>query len=307
MRRTFLFFALSCAFLLFVPFDTFGQTSGGGGSNSGGGNSGDNSGRGTGGSSSTGGGSGPGDLGASMEGSNFQTGFDGIDSDTSANGSFIGRGDGSAFIGRDVGTSATGARGIPGRTTTRSSTRRSSSRSGASRTGSSRSSYGGSSVAGVSSSGRTVSRPGASFDTNENEEFSLEYETGMASAFQSRIARFSTLSRHPVPVSAALAPHVEGWSATLSGTVKTPGERLVMEQLALLEPGVQEVRNDILVHSELAQPKVDTPRTGPPRTGSTRSEATRSGVLFPAQPLKAPLPPKPASGSDTDSETLPDM
>lgn len=55
---------------------------------------------------------------------------------------------------------------------------------------------------------------------------------------------------------------VEGSTAVLSGTVTTEHARDVIERLAMLEPGIAEVRNELLVN-----PAAPTPATGP--TSST--------------------------------------
>lgn len=67
-----------------------------------------------------------------------------------------------------------------------------------------------------------------------------------------------------VPLNVSTTETARGTVAVLSGTVATPEDRLVAEQLALLEPGVWQVQNDLKVVSPAASllpPPADLPIT----------------------------------------------
>ena len=181
-------------------------------------------------------------------------------------GSFIGRGDGS-FVGRG-GTSTTSSRsGLSGRTT-QSSTRRTSSRTSSRTTGSR------SSMMGTSGMGNNQNTVRAATAVNAESQLELAGKSALIPVeLQSRVSRISQLQKHPVPVSVELQPDAAGWTANLKGVVATPQQRRLLEQLARLEPGVQSVRNEIVVHTELAQPQgLQMPKPGTPDNPSALGE-----------------------------------
>lgn len=249
-------------------------------------------------------------AGAPSLGLDIDTNVISIDSDTASGGAFIGRSDGSYFVGREygltptaetVGATSSQTATSSSRSSTRSSTRSSSrTSSGRSSTSSSRNSQG------ASSSGRLISRPLASLAAEE-ESFVLDRTTSRAVAFQTtlqrRLEKYSITQQHPVPVSVEWVPSATGLTVSLSGVVKSPKDRNLLEQLVLLEPGVQAVRNNIVVQSEQTMPQHwDLQPVRPlPSKFPQRSDRLTTAPQWHSAPLPPPQP-DPAAPTSVDTK-----
>ena len=65
--------------------------------------------------------------------------------------------------------------------------------------------------------------------------------------FRHRMTRLPNLRVLPEQVGIDIAPTSTGSVATLTGTVATERERKIVEQLLRLEPGIDSVRNELVV------------------------------------------------------------
>ncbi len=155
--------------------------------------------------------------------------FQGFDSLGTSN--FVGIPNSSSFIGTEQTFEASKTTSSK-RTTTPTTRRTSTSRTSSNRTGTmnrtSRTSTGDRNV-------RALTTSEVTFSPMEVDQRSTE--------LQSRIVRIPNLS----PVSNRIGVKVDGNSVTLSGNVPTTHERKIAEQLVRLEPGVDSVRNQLVV------------------------------------------------------------
>lgn len=204
--------------------------------------SGTGSGTGTGtGSGSSGSGSTIGSGGDIGSGSQFQSastapefeGFQGVE----ANSSFVGVNDSVPFIGREevFGTSTSSTRTSNVRSMSSSSRRTTTTRRSTSR----------SMTAGRS--GSTTSGREVRAATTTDFAFSPMEVGSREASFRTRMGRLPNFRVIPDQVSIQLAQTPTGTVATLSGTVPSTRDRRLIQQLVLLEPGIDKVDNKLEV------------------------------------------------------------
>ncbi|MDR0869750.1 MAG: hypothetical protein LBN39_03065 [Planctomycetaceae bacterium] len=176
-----------------------------------------------------------GELGSTVELPEFQ----GFQTSTQT---FIGIPDTAQFVGVDDMTSASGRTSATSSrrntSTTRSATSRrtSSSRTSASRTMAGRS--------GLNSNTRSVRA-----ETTADFGFSPLEVANRETVFRTRLPRLN-LSIVPEQLDVKIGSTPEGTVATLNGTVATQRDRKLLQQLLLLEPGIDKVDNKLTVSAD---------------------------------------------------------
>ena len=220
------------------------------------------------GGSGTGSGSGSGGMGSGSSssgsigtGSQFQSsttapefeGFQGVE----ANSSFVGVNSGVPFVGREevFGTSSSSTRTSNVRSMTSNTRRTTTTR----RSTSSRS----------MSSGRSGSTSGSRevrAETMTDFAFSPMEVNGREAAFRTRLGRMPNFRVIPEQVEIKVGQTPAGTVATLIGNVPTERDRRLVQQLVLLEPGIDRVENNLVIADDPAKKTDSLPKLDPGAT-----------------------------------------
>lgn len=173
--------------------------------------------------------------------------------------SFVGRQDsGSPFIGREQ--SFDDSKSLNNRSTTSrsSTTRRSSSTRTTRRATTSR------------SSGNTTNSRSVRAETSTDFAFSPMEVEKRTTAFRSRMTRLPNLKIIPDQVDIRVAQTSKGTVATLKGVVPSQRDRKIVQQILLLEPGIDLVDNQLVVSEESKKESGSVPELDPLDPQKTR-------------------------------------